>query len=399
VQATRARVAVARQQAIAAGAARKPRLDAVLRGEDSDFDAREPGGGARLGGQGIGEDEQAQHTGGAMLSWELDIWGRLTDRQSAARAAAEISEQEWRAARLSLAGRVAQAWFSAIEAQQQVRVAAERVDALQRTEALARSRFRRGLIDSVDVRLAGTDLATAEALLSDRRRQAETRIRELERLLGRYPSGALSVRGALPALDEPVPAGLPMALLSRRSDILAADAAFAQAGYEHAAAGKNRLPSVRLTAEGGAISRQFAELLDPAALAARWVAELVQPIYVGGRLRAEVAASEALVAQRAAEYADVALRAFEEVETALLAERHLARQQQRLEAAARRARDGDKLARQQYSRGLAEILVLLEAQERRLDAESRLLAVQQARLANRVRLHLALGGDLHSAEE
>lgn len=112
-----------------------------------------------------------------------------------------------------------------------------------------------------------------------------------------------------------------------------------------------------------------------------------------------MAASEALVAQRAAEYADVALRAFEEVETALLAERHLARQQQRLEAAAQRARDGDKLARQQYSRGLAEILVLLEAQERRLDAESRLLAVQQARLANRVRLHLALCGDLHSAEE
>jgi len=394
LQAARARLEVARHTAAAANAVRRPNLTGGVEVEDTTVDVRDRGSRVRLDeGQEVDSTER-QYTVGLMLSWEIDLWGRLTDQVSAAEAGLRMSKFDWRAAKLSLSGRVAQAWFRALERRQQIALAQERVNGLRQTAALAESRFRRGLMPGLDVRLAGTDLADAQALLEQRRREYRTAVRDLEVLLGRYPSGDLSIDSDLPELEETIPAGIPMTVLSRRPDVRSARAAYERAYFERAVARKSLLPQLNLTGEGGAISNAFEELLDPAVLATRWVAALMQPIYAGGRLRAELDASKATAQRRLAEYADTALTAFQEVENALLAERHLARQQHRLAAAAERARDADRLARQQYNRGLAQILELLEAQERRLDASSRLLRVKRARLANRVQLYLALGGGI-----
>ena len=44
------------------------------------------------------------------VSWELDLWGKLSDSREVAETSWEASVEDYRAARLSLAGQVAKAY-------------------------------------------------------------------------------------------------------------------------------------------------------------------------------------------------------------------------------------------------------------------------------------------------
>src|SRR5690606_4036670 len=101
-------------------------------------------------------------------SWELDLWGRVRAGEEAALADAQASAADLGGAALSLAGQTCTAWFGAVEARQQAALAEETVALYARTVAIARDRFARGIGEAVDVRLAESEFATAQA--SARRR-------------------------------------------------------------------------------------------------------------------------------------------------------------------------------------------------------------------------------------
>lgn len=87
------------------------------------------------------------------------------------------------------------------------------------------------------------------------------------------------------------------------------------------------------------------------------------------------------------------INAFREVEDALEAEQLLRRREESLAESARLAVEADEEARAVFSRGLGDILTVMVAQQRSIQARSALAAVRRQRLDNRVALHLALGGD------
>lgn len=116
-----------------------------------------------------------------------------------------------------------------------------------------------------------------------------------------------------------------------------------------------------------------------------------QPIFQGGRLRAQVRKSEALRQAAIKDFKSVALQAFAEVENALSAERFMKAEEEHLEKAALAAENAAKLTWERYKRGVEGIFNTLEAQRRSFDAESRLLALKKERLLNRIDLYLALG--------
>jgi outer membrane protein TolC len=156
------------------------------------------------------------------------------------------------------------------------------------------------------------------------------------------------------------------------------------------------LPRISLTANGGAASSELRDLLDFDRLAWTIAANLSQPIFQGGRLKADIEFSEAIKSQALARWAQAALNAFWEVESFLAAEVYLKDQESAVQLASSESILAEELAWQQYQRGLADIITVLESQRRSFNARSSLLQITNDRLQNRINLYLALGGDFLS---
>jgi NodT family efflux transporter outer membrane factor (OMF) lipoprotein len=333
------------------------------------------------------------------VAWEIDLWGRLRNQKSAAAADLQAAAAEYHGARLSLAGQTIKAWFAVVESTRQVELAEETVASYRRTAANVRSRYEAGVRPALDLRLTLVDRANAESFLLLRKQLLDRARRQLEVLIGRYPAGIVAVDGELSPPPRDIPAGLPADLLVRRPDLVAAERRLAAANRRTSASRRALLPRLSLTAAGGATSEELGNLLQGDFTVWSLVGNLVQPLFQGGRLRAQVDLSEAIEDQALAAWASTVLVACAEVEIALEAERSLAAQETVLTEAAAQARAAHELAESRYQSGLDDVITLLAAQRSAVTAETRLLEVRRLRLDGRVDLHLALGGGLEPENE
>jgi NodT family efflux transporter outer membrane factor (OMF) lipoprotein len=390
LRAITARVAVADAQVRIAGADRLPSVSAGATGSrqrQNFIGFPIPGA-----GDGVPSTTSTRTSLTVDVSWEADLWGRVRAGREAALADRDAIAADLRAARLSLAARVARAWFAASEARLQVDLAEQTASSYRATNESVAARYAAGLRPAVDLRLLRSQLASAEALLAQRRGQLEAAVRQLELLLGRYPAGELVPGADLPPPPARLPAGVPAELLARRPDLAAAERRLAAADARFAQARASLYPSLRLTASGGTSSDELGDLLDGDFRVWSLAAGLVQPLFQGGRLRAGVDVAEANVRQALESFANDVLTACSEVETALAVEEHLRDRQFALEDALREAAAARRISEQEYREGLADVLVLLDSRRRQLTAESQLLDVRRQRLDNRIDLILALGG-------
>ncbi len=377
LMAAESRWRIAQAQRDISGAPLKPRFEA----------------GAEVGRQRLNQFTRDRFGLNITASWEADVWGRLSNTARAAIEDEKAFAADYRAARLSLAANVARTWFAIIEVDLQERLAGKTAEIFRKSEQVIEERYRRGLNSALDVRLARTDVATAENEITRRQREKDGLIRKLDVLLGRYPVGHLKIPDYLPPIKQRVPAGLPSQLLARRPDLVAAEHRLTAAGERLQAARKNRLPSIRLTTSGGLASSELGQLLDWDSLVWSLLAGITQPIFEGGRLDAEQALAEARHGEAWANYAQAVLVAFKEVETALAAEDHYTRQAEQLYQATQEASQAAELALEQYQNGLIDIITLLQAQRRAFETERNLIRIRRERLDNRIALYLALGGD------
>jgi NodT family efflux transporter outer membrane factor (OMF) lipoprotein len=326
------------------------------------------------------------------LSWELDVWGRIRDARQAALLDAGAVASDLNSARLSLAARIAQSYFDLAEARLQSEVAEQSVKDRRTIVQLVRGRFARGITNALDLRLALTDLSTAEAQLTEARNQIQQVSRRLEVLLGRYPAGRLTEALALPEPPPDLPAGIPSELLERRPDLIAAFDRLLATDSRVESARKLLLPRIVLTAAGGMRSTALTDLVDPRALAWNVVIGIMQPLFTGGRIRGEINLNEARAEEALNLYKNTALNAFREVEQVLAADEWLREQEKALRHAVEQTEASRKLAVYSYQLGIIEILTLLDSYRSTLSAQSAHISVKRQLLTNRINLYLALGG-------
>lgn len=330
----------------------------------------------------------------ADASWTADLWGRVGAGIKSAQANLAASEADLAAARLSLASQTAIAWTDLNEALAQERVAVQTYEARQRILELTERRVARGLTDALDVRTARSAVATAEASIAARRLASGNAVRRLELLLGRYPANEIDAPASLPDLEPIQAAGTPAMLLARRPDVAAAEARVVAAGLQAEQARLALLPSLTISASLSNNETEISDLIDPTRIAANAIASLAQPLFNGGALRADRDAAIADAEVSIASYAATALQAWREVEDALAADTLLAQQVDAQLRALEEAIEAEEIATRQYSNGLVTIFNLIDAQTRRLNAESNLIAARSARISNRIAFHLALGGGI-----
>lgn len=327
------------------------------------------------------------------ISWEADLWGRLSSGANAAQLSAEAAEADYRFAQQSVAASTAKAYFAAIEATLQSATAEEDVSALTETLRLVNLRHDDGMASAAEQSIARSDLAAARERLIAIEGSSRDATRALEVLIGRYPGSVLETRTTLPALPSTPPAGLPSTLLQRRPDIVAAErriaASFSKVDQTVAA----RLPAISLNQSIGGASSSLSDLLNPANIAWQLGANLIAPIFDGGTRKANVEIANVEQQQALDAYVGAALVAFNEVETALDQGDLLAKRAQALKEVVTEAETALRLNNLRYKEGELSLLDLLSTQRRVNSARTNLISIQRLQLEQRVNLHLALGGD------
>jgi NodT family efflux transporter outer membrane factor (OMF) lipoprotein len=361
----------------------------------ADFGARRSQSASGQRFVGLGQRSN-RFTLGADISWELDLWGRVADQRGAAVADAQAAEDDLHAAKLSLAANTVKAAITLAEAEALAAQAGENVKTRRVHLGIVEKQLDRGLDGektALDVSLSRADLARAESSLALRERTVDAARRSLEVLLGDYPAGKERGARTLPSISRSVPGGLPSEMLLRRPDLRAAERRLVSSLHDESAAKKAFLPSLNITGSAGFSTEDLVFLLDKDSLIWSIAGGVAQRLFEGGRIKANIELAKGRYEEALATYAGSVLTAFREVETAIAAEAFFVEQEHALDQAVTEAERSVKLAAGQYDRGLADILTLLDAQQRAFDARSSLLGAKAQRLRNRADLHLALGGE------
>jgi outer membrane protein TolC len=211
--------------------------------------------------------------------------------------------------------------------------------------------------------------------------------------LGRYPAAELAARHELTRLPGDIPAGLPLQMLERRPDLVAAErrvaAAFNRVGEAKAA----KLPRIILSANVAAIESDILQLKDDFENPTGGVgAKLIAPIYQGGALKTQVKIRTLEQKEAVAQYAQFALRALGDVENALAAAQTLTDRETTLKQVVLENQRALELAQTSFRVGLGDLRAVQQQQLSVHSARLALLRLQSEQLAQRVNLHLALGG-------
>jgi len=329
---------------------------------------------------------------GADLSYEVDLFGRLSQASAAAGLDVQAREGLLQSARLLVQAEVAQTYLTLRALDVERALVRGTVGAYRGTLELTEQRLRAGDVAELDVARARTEVAATEsdAFALDRRRA------ELEHalavLVGEVPSSfameAAEWRTALPV----IPAGVPGTVLTRRPDVSAAQntllAAQARVGVAKAA----WFPRVALTASGGYASPELSDLFESASRAGALGVLAALPLLDGGRREAGLQGASAELEAALASYREQILVAFQDVEDQLAALRLLAEQAAAQGRAVESASRSTALSDVRYRNGYVSQLDLLDAQRSELRNRREALQVRSAQYQATVALVRALGG-------
>ena len=327
------------------------------------------------------------------LSYELDLWGKLSAADQQANLTYMAAQANFEQSKQQLVVDVVTTWFSVIEAEKLLTLYESRVKNSQQNLDIIESGYNSGLSEALDVYLTRNELNNELTRVSEQKSSKKRLIRKLERLVGDYPKGELLVAAQLPLLTSDIPLGLPSELISRKPNLiarwyqlLAKDAGLA---YAH----KQRFPSLSLTASLGDSARNIDDLLSGSSLAWSLLGNISAPLFNAGRLAANEEKARLALKQEEQLYLDTLYNAFAGVENAINEEESLKSSYQSMLAAQENAKVAATLSFEQYQSGLVNYTTVLDAQTRSFDAQTTLIKLKNRLIANRIQLHLALGGD------
>ncbi len=328
------------------------------------------------------------------VSWEVDLWSRLSDKTKAASFDKAVNEQDYQAARDSLAGQVIKSYLNLIATAQRVQVQQLRVKSLLNNQNIIKQRYRSGLSSLDDLETIRSSYANEMANLVQLEESQIQDKRTLAVLVGDQaalssPSVLFSLVAQLPEVILPL-AEIPIKTIQRRPDISAALLRIEAEDARTSATYKDMLPSFSLSGdlEASDVSASAMLLKDPL-----WslLGSLTSTLYNGGKLKANAKLQELTAESAYWSYRDALLNAVQEVENALGSESSLLKQQTYHSQALESSKISENNYQSRYRQGLVDILELLQAQRSRFDTENNLIQTQVKLLNNRIDLGLALG--------
>jgi len=337
--------------------------------------------------------------GGANLSWDLDFWGRQADALKQARTLAQAANLDIDNARLLLAGAIAQAYVELYRSSALADIATRSEAQRQHIVDITRRRVAAGLDTQLELRTAEGQLPQARVERAQAQATADLAVHQLATISGQGADAYASIQKPQINLDAalPLPSELPINLLARRPDVLAARLQIQAADAQRLAAKAAFYPDVSLRAIAGFGAFGLDHLFELSARGYGGGPVISLPLFDAGRLRAEYKGSEAILDGAVASYNSTVLQAVQQTADQLTRIDALGReridQQQTLDA----AEDAYRIAEERYRAGLASYLSVLNAETNVLSARRSTVDIRAAQVIARVTLLLSVGGSFDPA--
>ncbi len=325
---------------------------------------------------------------GLALSWEIDLWGRLSSAGKAAGHEILASREEMEAAAVLLAAQVAETYFRIIEQNLQLKLLERQIKAGETLLELIELRFAYGEASVVDVFQQRQQLASTRAHVPVVQSRLRTLKNRLHVQLGRAPrSKPLRLADDFPELPGLPSTGVPLDLLKNRPDLRRIYNQLVAIDYRIAGAMADRFPKIMLNGNAGftdsfsAEGRLFSILLGVTA-----------PLFDRERRSSVVEKRKAMFKEELARYSQAYLTAIEEVENALWQERYQKELLNALEDQISIAGANLTETRNRYQQGLTDYLPVLTALQSLQKLERDILLRQRELISIRILLYRAIGG-------
>lgn len=328
-----------------------------------------------------------------LLSFEVDLWGKLRRATEAARANLLSAEENRQAVITTLVSDVATAYLTLRELDYELQISRDTLETRQQSLDLTKSRQSGGVATLLDLRQAEQLVDTAAQTIPVLQQEIEQTENQIHLLLGE-PPGTVPRGQSLTAQEVPpdVPAGLPSTLLERRPDIRAAEQDLVAANAEIGVARAAYFPQLSLSGFLGGQSTQLASLFSGPHSAWTLAPQLAQPIFTAGRLKSGVRLAEADREHILVQYEKAIQTAFSEVSNALIAHQRTHESREKQQDLVYALQDRVRLAYIRYRGGVDTQLNALDADRDLFSAELSLSQIQLSEILTVVQLYKALGG-------
>jgi multidrug efflux system outer membrane protein len=328
-----------------------------------------------------------------LLSFEVDVWGRLRRQTEVARAQLLASEEDRKAVMMILVGDVASTYFSLLELDTEREIAMRTLATREESLRLIKVRQQGGVATILDVHQADQLVYTAAATIPNIERLIEQVENQISLLVGEHP-GPVSRGRTLIEQEQPssVPAGLPSSLLERRPDIRAAEQNLIAANANIGVAKAAYFPRISLTGNLGTESTQLSSLFNAPTGVWQFVPQVTQPIFTAGRIKSNVKLAKAQQELTLVQYERAIQNAFSDVSNGLVQYRKVREIRAQQELLVSTLQERRRLAYMRYQGGVDTLLNALDADRDLFSAELSLAQVRRDELLALVLLYRALGG-------
>jgi len=328
-----------------------------------------------------------------LLSFELDIWGRVRKETAASKSDLLAQEEARRAIMVSIIADVATSYISLREFDYELEISKRTLASRQESLRIISLRQQRGVSTLLEVREAENLVYSASETIPALERSINATENFLSYLTGRNPGSierGLSLTD--PQLPVSVPAGLPSDLIERRPDVRAVENSLIAANARIDVAKAAYFPRISLTAFLGFESGELTNLFKNSRSVWFLGGELAQPIFTAGRLKSNVRFTQAQRDFLLTDYQKTIQGAFRDVSDSLVAYQKVKEVRTQRELLVATLRDRSRLSYLRYTGGVATLLDALDADRSLFDAEQSLAQARRDELLSVVQLYKSLGG-------
>ena len=337
---------------------------------------------------------------GALLSYEVDLWGRVDALNQQAKANFKATEADQQFVKLSVTTTVAQAYLNLMAFNQNVTIAENTVQSRQETLELRQTQLDYGSATPLTLHQAQSELAAVQIALHQKQEQRDLQLHALAVLVGKSPKALaematenIKTQSLTQYNSLPVPKALPSDLLERRPDIAAMEQRLIAANANIGVAKAALFPSISLSGLLGFQSESLSNLFKSDALTWNSSAAINAPIFDYGKRQSQVQISEAQQQAMVINYQQTIRTAFKEVLDALTQLEASAQQyeaQQRQVVALNRILE---LSQTRFDGGYSSYLEVLDAQRNLFSATLAEVSMKLNHSNALVNLYKALGGN------
>lgn len=260
---------------------------------------------------------QQTYSIGTSASWELDVFGKLTNTKRRARANLLESDAYRQAMETQVVATVADSYYALLMLDEQIRITQQTVDSWKEYVRSLEALMLAGQADRATLAQAKASCLSAESSLLSLQQQSSAQENALCAFLGQAPQ--CIDRGTMnrQSFSQSLAVGIPLDLLSRRPDVKQAEARLMQAFYTSNAARSAFYPSITLSGSAGWTNSGGVVITNPGAWLLQAVGNLVQPLFSHGKNVANLKIAKAQQQEALLQFRQSLLEAGQEVNDAL----------------------------------------------------------------------------------